>query len=74
MTVNMPPISIGPNCPEPVIIGKVLAGAGISISPIAMPAFPITMASGASLPMALARSFFDTPIMFRMSWPIAFMV
>ena len=29
MTVNMPPISIGPNCPEPVIIGSVLSGMGM---------------------------------------------
>ncbi len=43
-TVNMPPISIGPNGPKPVIIGSVLSGSGISISPIsAMPAEPIAM-------------------------------
>jgi hypothetical protein len=42
MTVNMPPISIGPNWPKPVIIGSVFSGSGISIAPIsAMPAFPI---------------------------------
>ena len=42
MTVNIPPISIGPNCPKPVIIGSVLFGIGISIEPIsAMPAEPI---------------------------------
>ena len=43
-TENMPPISIGPNWPNPVIIGSVLSGIGISISPIsAMPAEPIGM-------------------------------
>ncbi|WP_250909304.1 hypothetical protein, partial [Escherichia coli] len=66
--------SIGPNWPEPVIMGNVLSGAGISISPMAIPVDPITMASGASLPTALARSFFETPIKFLMLWPIAFMV
>jgi hypothetical protein len=43
-TENMPPISIGPNGPRPVIIGSVLSGSGISISPMsAMPRSPITM-------------------------------
>ena len=70
----MPPISTGPNWPEPVIIGSVLSGAGISISPIAMPVDPMTIASGASLPTALARSLRDTPMKLRMSCPIAFMV
>ena len=42
--VNMPPISTGPNCAKPVIIGNVLSGSGISISPMsAMPAPPIGM-------------------------------
>ena len=70
----MPPISIGPNGPLPVIIGSVLSGAGISMLPIAMPVAPIAMASGASLPNALARSFRDTPMKLRMSCPIAFIV
>ena len=74
ITVNIPPISIGPNGPVPVIIGSVLSGAGISMSPMAIPVLPITMASGASLPTAFARSFFETPIMLRMSCPMAFMV
>ena len=40
----MPPISIGPNWPKPVIIGSVLSGIGISIAPIsAMPVEPIAM-------------------------------
>jgi hypothetical protein len=40
----MPPISRGPNCPKPVIIGNVLPGSGISIAPIsAMPDEPIGM-------------------------------
>ena len=52
----------------------VLSGAGISMLPIAMPDRPITIASGASLPIALARSLRDTPIRLRTSWPIAFMV
>ncbi len=60
MTVNMPPISIGPNWPKPVIIGSVLSGAGISISPIAMPVDPIAMASGASLPTDARKILFST--------------
>ncbi len=67
MTVNMPPISMGPNCPDPVIIMSVLSGIGISISPIAIPVDPITIASGASFRTAFARSAFGTPIMLRMS-------
>jgi hypothetical protein len=40
----MPPISIGPNGPNPVIIGSVLSGAGISIAPISpIPVDPIGM-------------------------------
>jgi len=70
----MPPISIGPNCPDPVIIGSVFSGIGISISPMAPPVEPIAIASGASLPTALARSFLETPIRFFTSCPIAFMV
>ena len=45
MTVNIPPISMGPNCPEPLIIGSVFSGKGISISPIAMPVEPIAIES-----------------------------
>ena len=70
----MPPISIGPNCPEPVIIGSVLSGSGISISPIAMPVEPIAIESGASRFTALAMSFFETPIKVLRSCPIAFIV
>ena len=40
----MPPISMAPNGPEPDIIGSVLSGSGISISPMsAMPRSPISM-------------------------------
>ena len=44
----MPPISIGPKGPVPVIIGSVLSGSAISWS-IAPPFSPITMYSGTSL-------------------------
>ena len=57
MVVNMPPISIGPNCPEPLIIIKVLSGMGISISPIAIPVWPMTIASGASFPIEMGGMF-----------------
>jgi len=32
----MPPISIGPNWPKPVIIGSVFSGSGISIAPMSV--------------------------------------
>ncbi len=52
----MPPISIGPNGPVPVIIGKVLGGSGIDISAMsAMPVVPIAMAPGAARLSAALR-------------------
>ena len=67
ITVNMPPISIGPNCPVPVIMGKVLGGRGIDISAMsAMPRVPIAMAPGAARSSALAQTVLRTPMKFSM--------
>ena len=74
-TENMPPISMAPNWPQPVIIGRVLSGSGISISPIsAMPLSPIAMNSGCTLRMVFVTRDMSAPIKVGTSWPMAFIV
>jgi hypothetical protein len=59
----MPPISIGPWGPHPVIMGTVFSGISIDISPIsAMPAVPMGMYSGRICLIFYATSFLSTPM------------
>jgi hypothetical protein len=59
MTVNKRHISIGPHWPVPIIMVRVLAGAGIAIPAMsAMPDVPIGMYPGASLRTVPTRSLF----------------
>jgi hypothetical protein len=64
-----------PNCPVPVIMGSVLGGRGMSISPIiAIPSVPMAMAEGAARAIAWPRARSETPMKFCTLWPMAFMV
>ncbi len=76
MTENIPPISIGPNWPKPVIIGSVLSGIGISIAPIsAMPGATHRHVVGHELADAAGEiAALGTPMKVRRLWPMAFMV